>query len=128
MTKTRIKIDCGECPEQSHCCQEGVSLDLEEAKKILDLKIPRGKFYDLDVDDDFSSGFRVDTSLGSDPCSFLTPEGLCAIHKISYDLKPTPCKEFPCDAQEKDGLSADVTYLCLLYKQAKSANSKESKS
>jgi hypothetical protein len=108
------KIDCHRCSSPQSCCQEGVSIDLGEAVKILSLGLP-GEFFHLAKDRDFPSGYRIDTSFGTNPCTFLTKEGLCSIHKIDYALKPTPCKEFPYN--EDGSLSSDVTTLCALYKQ-----------
>jgi len=108
------KIDCSKCPQMHHCCQEGVSMDLEEAKKILALGLS-GELHHFEPDKDFASGYRVDSSHGTDPCTFLDSDGLCSIHKLDYQLKPTPCKEFPHD--EKKKFSSDAKYLCLLFKQ-----------
>lgn len=107
------KIDCSKCSQMDYCCQEGVSLDLEEAKKILALGLG-GEFFHLDLDEDFPSGYRIDTSSGSNSCTFLDSAGLCSIHKLKYELKPTPCKEFPHD---NDEVSSDAKYLCLVFKQ-----------
>lgn len=109
-------IDCSKCPKPEYCCQEGVSIDLEQAKRIVPLDLA-GKFFCLERDEDFTSGYRIDTSPGSDPCTFLRPDGLCPIHIIDYSIKPTPCKEFPHDDEENDGLSSDVSYLCIMHKQ-----------
>jgi len=115
------KINCYKCPHPAHCCQEGVSIDLEEAKKIIPLKLG-GEFFHLEKDKDFPSGYRIDTSLGDQRCTFLTKDGLCSVHNISYDLKPTPCKEFPWD--EDGGLSTDVESLCIVHIQRKRKNTK----
>lgn len=90
------KIDCNKCPRQCTCCETGAWIDLEEAKKILATGIEwQGRFYEFEKDDSFPSGYRVGTSLEDGRCTFLTDEGLCSIHMVSYDLKPTLCKEFP---------------------------------
>lgn len=106
-------INCGECKTQSKCCRLGTWVDLEEAKKILTLGIKGGDFFHLEKDDSYLSGYRVGTSFEDDPCSFITRDGLCAIHKIDYRLKPTHCKEFP---YEKDKLSSIAKYLCVAVK------------
>lgn len=113
-------IDCNQCKTQSDCCRTGAWIDLEEAKRIVDRGI-EGMFYHLEKDDDFPSGWRVGTSFEYDPCSFLEPDGLCAIHKIDYGLKPRSCKEFP---YEGAGLSGDVGYLCTLYKSKSRSSGK----
>jgi len=108
------KIDCRKCLRPTSCCREGVSIDLEEAKKIISLGLP-GELFHLEKDKDFPSGYRIDTSFGDNPCTFLTKDGLCSIHKVDYDLKPTPCKEFPID---EDGvISSDAKRMCVLYRQ-----------
>ena len=108
------KIDCRKCPWPTSCCQEGVSIDLEEANKILSLGLS-GEFFHLAKDKDFPSGYRIDTSYGDNPCTFLAKDGLCSIHKVDYELKPTPCKEFPSD---EDGvISSDAKRICVLFRQ-----------
>ncbi len=87
-------IDCLKCTEKASCCRYGAWVDLEQAKKISSLKL-KGDFYHLEKDKDFPSGYKVGTSYEDNPCTFLTPGGLCAIHKVNYDLKPVHCKEFP---------------------------------
>jgi len=109
------KIDCLKCRQQSSCCDFGVWVDLEEAKKILALGL-KGDFYHLEQDKDSPSGYRVGTSYEDNPCSFLTPEGLCAIHKTDYNLKPVHCKEFP---YEKGKLSPFADVLCSRVKSKK---------
>ena len=109
------KIDCQKCRKQHACCDFGVWLDLEEAKKILSLGL-KGDFYHLEKDKDSPSGYRVGTSYEDNPCSFLTREGLCAIHKVDYKLKPIHCKEFP---YEKGKLSPFADVLCLQAKLKK---------
>ena len=103
------KIKCHECKAQHECCQLGAWVDLEEAKKILELKIKGGDFFHLEKDDSFPCGYKVGTSIEDEPCSFLTHNGLCAIHKIDYALKPAHCKEFP---YENNRLAPIAKYLC----------------
>ena len=118
------KIDCRKCPQPTSCCQEGVSIDLEEAKKILSLGLS-GEFFHLEKekDKDFPSGYRIDTSYGDNPCTFLTKDGLCSIHKVDYNLKPTPCKEFPID--EEGVISSDAKRICVLYRHRNINNVKK---
>ncbi|MDD5347285.1 MAG: YkgJ family cysteine cluster protein [Candidatus Omnitrophica bacterium] len=103
------RIDCSKCKKGSACCKFGAWVDLEEAKKILSLNL-KGDFFHFEKDDDFPSGYKVGTSIEDEPCSFLTPDGLCAIHKVDYNLKPTHCKEFP---YERGRLSDFADVLCL---------------
>ncbi|MDD4879368.1 MAG: hypothetical protein PHR22_02795 [Candidatus Omnitrophica bacterium] len=103
------KINCLKCRQQHSCCDFGAWVDLEVAKKILSLKL-KGDFYHLEKDKDFPSGYRVGTSYEDNCCSFLTPSGLCSIHKADYSLKPAHCKEFP---YEKGKLSPFADVLCL---------------
>ncbi len=108
-------IDCLKCKQQETCCSTGAWVDIEEAKKILSLGL-EGNFYHLEKDRDFPSGYRIGTSYKYNPCSFLTKNGLCAIHKVDYNLKPAHCKEFP---YEDGKLSSLVGELCLQAKKAK---------
>ena len=105
-------IDCQICRQQHSCCDFGAWVDLEEAKKILSLGL-KGFFYHLEEDKDFPSGYKVGTSYEDNHCSFLTPEGLCAIHKVDYNLKPAYCIEFP---YENGKLSPYADRLCALVK------------
>lgn len=108
-------IDCLKCREQHACCGFGVWVDLEEAKKILSLGL-KGDFYHLEKDENYPSGYRVGTSYEDNPCSFLTPAGLCAIHQVDYALKPLHCKEFP---YEKGKLAPIADLLCAVVKSKK---------
>ena len=112
--KIMKKINCLECKQKEYCCQEGTMVDLAEAIKISTLGLD-GQFYNLRKDKKFPSGYRVDTSRKESPCSFLTPEGLCSIHKIDYNLKPRYCKEFP---YEDGKIAPFAKYFCLLFKQS----------
>ena len=107
-----IVIDCFKCKKQADCCRMGAWIDLEEAKKILSLGI-KGDFFHLEIDKDFPSGFCVGTSYEDNSCSFLQPDGLCAIHKVSYKHKPKTCKDFPYENNKVSPL-ADV--LCTEFK------------
>ena len=106
-------IECRDCKTQAKCCRLGAWVDLEEAKKILELGIKGGDFFHLEKDDDYPCGYRVGTSIEDEPCTFITRDGLCAIHKIDYRLKPEHCREFP---YEKDKLSPIARYLCEVVK------------
>ena len=101
-------VPCGTCNSQSVCCRMGAWADLEEAKKIVSLGL-KGEFFQLEIDKDFPSGFRIGTSYENEPCTFQDDDGLCSIHKISYDLKPRSCKEFPL---EKGKISPFARELC----------------
>ena len=105
-------IDCRECRSQADCCSTGAWVDLDEAKKIENLGL-KGEFFQFEEDKDFPSGYRIGTSYGFDPCSFLDLDGLCSIHKVDYGLKPASCKEFP---YENNKLSPVAEQLCTLYK------------
>lgn len=111
-------IDCPKCPRPGYCCQEGVGIDLEEAKKILPLKL-HGRFFHLAKDKDYPSGYIVDVSHKCTPCTFLTPEGLCSVHIVDYGCKPEPCIDFPHDDEAENGLYPEVKDLCILHKQGK---------
>jgi Fe-S-cluster containining protein len=107
--KRKNKIDCSDCKVQSKCCRLGAWVDLEEAKKILTLGIKGGDFFHLEKDTSFPSGYKIGTSIEDEPCTFVTRNGLCAIHKIDYSFKPAHCREFPYD---KGRLSSIAKYLC----------------
>lgn len=111
--KRKKKVECRECKTQEECCRLGAWVDLEEAKKILALGIKGGDFFHLEKDDSYLSGYKVGTSLEDEPCTFVTRDGLCAIHKIDYNLKPAHCKEFP---YENGKLSTIAKYLCVVVK------------
>ena len=106
------KIDCNKCPKQSTCCETGAWIDLEEAKKIIlsGHNFP-GRFFEFERDESFPSGWRVGTSLEDNPCTFLLPDGLCSIHKVSYDLKPSTCKEFPLENGKPAKFLDELCYL-----------------
>ena len=99
---------CQRCRQKNSCCDFGVWVDLEDAKKILSLGLG-GDFYHLEKDKDFPSGYKVGTSYEDNRCTFITPDGLCAIHKVDYSLKPYYCKEFP---RENGKLSPAAGVLC----------------
>lgn len=109
------KVDCLNCKQQHACCDCGVWVDLETAKKILNLGL-KGNFYHLKKDKGFPSGYKAGTSDGDKPCSFLTGKGLCSIHKVDFGLKPVHCKEFPYD---NGRLSAAAKRLCVAVKSKK---------
>lgn len=114
------KIDCIKCRKQHFCCTTGAWVDLEEAKKIVSLNL-KGMFYHLEKDKSFPSGYKVGTSYMDNCCTFLTPKGLCSIHEVSYDLKPTHCKEFP---YEKGKLAQFADILCHVVKTKRKSKKK----
>ncbi len=116
-----MKIDCRKCKTQEECCLTGAWLDLEEAKKILKLRIKGGDFFHLKKDKSYPSGYVTSTSVGDSPCVFLTPDGLCSIHKIDYSLKPTHCKEFP---YENGKISPFTKYLCVAVRSKRKKSKK----
>jgi Fe-S-cluster containining protein len=105
-------INCLECKSQSDCCRIGAWIDLDEAKKILELGL-KGDFFHLEKDKSFPSGYRIGTSIEDEKCTFLDPDGLCSIHKLDYSLKPRTCIEFP---YEDGKLSDYADVLCTVYK------------
>jgi len=111
--KNKKTVECNDCKTQAKCCRLGAWVDLEEAKKILALGIKGGDFFHLERDSGFPSGYKVGTSVEDEPCTFLTRNGLCAIHKIDYGLKPSHCREFP---YENEKLSTISKYLCEVVK------------
>lgn len=123
--KKKRKIECLNCKTLATCCHLGAWVDLDQAKKILELGIKGGDFFHLEKDDDYPSGYRVGTSIEDEMCTFLTPTGLCRIHMRDYDLKPTHCKEFP---YEQEKLSPLAKYLCVAVKKHIRGKKKRSKS
>ena len=121
--KPSPKIDCRTCKAPADCCRFGAWIDLEEAKKIVSLGI-KGDFFHLEKDSDFPSGYCVGTSYEDESCSFLRPDGLCAVHKVSYRFKPVTCKEFP---YENNKLSSFADVLCSSYKSKKKQRARQSK-
>ena len=123
-TKECKKQDyCFECKTQSDCCRFGAWVDLEEAKKIISLKL-KGEFFQMEKDKDFPSGYKIGTSYEDEPCTFLDPDGLCSIHKIHYKHKPVSCKEFP---YENNKVASIAGVLCTVLRakgRKKSGNSK----
>ena len=116
--KTNKHINCLACSRPHECCQIGSWVDLDEAKKILALKIKGGNFYLLRKvkHRDFPSGYMTSTSYGMTPCTFLNKAGRCIIHIKDYRLKPVVCKEFPFE----DGkLSKEVHSICAEIKKRK---------
>jgi len=120
--KRKQIIECRECKTQARCCRMGAWVDLGQAKKILDLGIKGADFFHLEKDADYPSGYRVGTSIEDEPCIYLTRDGLCAIHKIDYSLKPHHCKEFP---YEDGKLSPIAKYLCELVKAKRKNKNKK---
>ena len=117
--KKKKAVLCHKCKAPEKCCRMGAWVDLDEAKKILELMIKGGDFFHLEKDDDYPSGYRVGTSIEDEPCVFITRGGLCAIHKIDYNLKPAHCKEFP---YENGRLSPIAKYLCVAVKSKRKKN------
>lgn len=119
--KTKKVINCIGCKSQADCCRLGAWIDLEEAKKIVSLGI-KGDFFHLEQDKDFPSGYRIGTSYVDEPCSFLSSDGLCLIHKLDYNLKPSTCKEFP---YENNKVSPFADVLCSEFKPKPRKESKK---
>lgn len=117
------KIDCTKCKKGSACCGFGVWVDLEDAKKIVSLGL-KGEFFHLERDEAFPSGYKVGTSHEDDPCSFLTPDGLCSIHIVDYNFKPIHCKEFP---YENGKLADFADVLCVEVKSEISKKKEQQK-
>ena len=108
--KKKKEVSCHKCRSKVKCCRLGAWVDLDNAKKILELKIKGGDFFHLEKDESYPSGYRVGTSIEDEKCTFITRDGLCAIHKIDYSLKPAHCKEFP---YEDGKISPLAKYLCV---------------
>ena len=96
---------CDSCVTGS-CCQDGVDVDLDEAKKISQLKIRLKKpwFENLTKDKDASSGWAVDTVLRNNRCVFQKENYKCLIYKY----RPKHCRDF---TLERDVVAKYYHYL-----------------
>ena len=103
------------CRCSGECCLYGVYTDLNESKKILEIKdklIPlfdgsqttdSKKWFEApEEDDDFESGIAVGTEIHNHKCTFLDKNGLCTLQKLAMDegvhkwkYKPVFCVLFP---------------------------------
>ncbi|MDD5356170.1 MAG: YkgJ family cysteine cluster protein [Candidatus Omnitrophica bacterium] len=97
---------CNSCISGS-CCQDGVEVDLEEAKKISRLKIKLRKpwFENLSKDKDMPSGWAVSTTVRNNRCVFQKGNYKCLI----YPHRPTYCRDFPL---EHGKIAQYYHYLC----------------
>ena len=88
----KLKIDCESC-RTGDCCQEGVDVDVEEAKHISQLKLSIKKpwFEDFFKDESSPSGWAVGTIVRNNRCIFQDKNKKCLI----YDVRPRYCREFP---------------------------------
>lgn len=89
------------------CCQDGVDVDLEEAKRIsmLNLDLKKPWFEKLFQDSDMSSGWAVSTVVRDGRCVFQKSNYKCII----YEHRPTFCRDFPL---EKGRIAEFYHYLC----------------
>jgi hypothetical protein len=103
------------CKCTGECCLYGVYTDLNESKKILNIKnklIPlfdksqikdANKWFESpEKDDDFESGIAVGTEIYNHKCTFLDEDGLCSLQKLAikegahkWKYKPQFCVLFP---------------------------------
>lgn len=90
---------CGKC-----CKVQGVMVDLEEAKKIIDKY--GGMVHNLHRDKDFPSGWVVQTAYKNSGCTWQKGK-LCSVHKH----RPHYCKEFPYE----DGNLSWLVKQCPVY-------------
>ena len=97
---------CTTCVTGS-CCQEGVEVDLEQAKEISQLKVNLKKpwFAGLAKDSDMPSGWSLSTVVRDGSCVFQRKNHLCMI----YEHRPMFCREFPI---EMGKIAEHYTYLC----------------
>jgi len=88
----KIEIDCKGC-KGGDCCQDGVDVDLAEAKRIsrLKLKIRKPWFEDLFKDEGSPSGWAVGTVVRNNRCVFQDTNKRCRV----YSVRPRYCREFP---------------------------------
>lgn len=89
------------------CCKEGVAVDIEHAKKIssLSLTLKKPWFQDLYQDNDFPSGWSVNTIVRDGSCVFQKKNKQCRIYKD----RPSSCREFP---YENGEIFKNLGYLC----------------
>jgi len=98
---------CTTCKTGS-CCQDGVDVDLEEAKKISQLNninLKKPWFENLFQDSDMPSGWAVSTIVRDGRCVFQKSNYKCMI----YEHRPSFCREFPL---EMGRVAEYYDYLC----------------
>jgi len=106
ISKKEIFRICKTCITGS-CCQDGVDVDLREAKKISKLKLNLKKpwFEGLSQDRDMPSGWAVSTAVRNSRCVFQKNNYECLIYKD----RPKHCRDFPLE----NGQIAELYhYLC----------------
>jgi Fe-S-cluster containining protein len=106
ISKSKIRGICKSCKIGS-CCQEGVSVDLEEAMKIskLNLRLRKPWFRGLERDRDMPSGWAFSTVVSEGRCIFQKKDKRCRI----YPYRPQYCREFPF---ENRAIAEFYGYLC----------------
>ncbi|MFH1622171.1 MAG: YkgJ family cysteine cluster protein [Candidatus Omnitrophota bacterium] len=106
ITEEELFQICTTCVTGS-CCQDGVDVDLEEAKKISQLNITLKKpwFNNLFRDADMPSGWAVSSVVRHGRCVFQKSNYKCMV----YEHRPYFCREFPL---EKGRIAELYGYLC----------------
>ncbi|MFC1645743.1 YkgJ family cysteine cluster protein [Candidatus Omnitrophota bacterium] len=106
ITEEKLLGMCTSCVTGS-CCQDGVDVDLEEAKKIskLDIKVKKPWFEGLFEDGDMPSGWGISTVVREGRCVFQKSNYRCMI----YEYRPAFCRDFP---MEKGQIAEFYGYLC----------------
>ncbi len=106
ITEEKLLQMCTTCATGS-CCQDGVEVDLDEAKKISKLKVNVKKpwFEGLFEDSDMPSGWGISTVKRDGRCLFQRKNYLCMI----YEHRPAFCREFPI---ENGRIAEFYNYLC----------------
>ena len=104
--KRELLKSCKACKRGS-CCQDGVELDLQEARRISKLKLRLKKpwFEDLLKDTNLPSGWKVSTVARDGRCVFQKKNFRCRI----YRHRPNFCRDFPL---ENGGIAEFYDYLC----------------
>ncbi|MFC1708502.1 YkgJ family cysteine cluster protein [Candidatus Omnitrophota bacterium] len=97
---------CTTCANGS-CCQDGVEVDLEQAKTIskLNINLKKPWFEGLIEDNDVPSGWGISTVVRDGRCVFQRKNHLCMIYKH----RPIFCRDFP---MEKGQIAEFYSYLC----------------
>lgn len=83
---------CTSCKSGS-CCQEGVELSREEARRIIALapEINRPWFRLVHPEDNPAPGYNYETLVKNGRCIFQAPDKKCLVYKV----RPKNCAEFP---------------------------------
>ena len=106
ISKSELFRICKTCITGS-CCQDGVEVDLREAKRIsrFNLKLKKPWFEDFFRDSDLPSGWGVSIIKRNGSCIFQKKDKRCSIYKY----RPRYCRDFPLEYGQ---VAEHYHYLC----------------